>query len=127
MTRRKGFWDDPEVILLAEQHRPLMGGIEPKASDHEGLAHCPCPIAVRVREIEEQYRQQRLEAKPVLSAGKRLELIAAIIEGVDQRCSANDGPVSTTKEEITAAEIIEIYRLASGKIPRKREKDKERA
>jgi len=43
---------------------------------------------------------------------RRLDRIAAIIEQVDIRCMACDGPVTPTLEEITEAEMIEIYQLA---------------
>jgi polysaccharide pyruvyl transferase WcaK-like protein len=42
----------------------------------------------------------------------RLDAIAQIIEDVDQRCIACDGPVTPTKDEITSREIVRIYRLA---------------
>lgn len=44
---------------------------------------------------------------------ERLKKIADIIEGVDHRCMAADGPVTPTLEEMTQEEISEIYRLAS--------------
>lgn len=44
---------------------------------------------------------------------KRLARIAAIIEQVDVRCMAADGPVTPTLKEMTQAEISEIYGLAS--------------
>ncbi len=49
----------------------------------------------------------------------RLKRIAEIIELVDRRCMAADGPVLATKDEITAEEIIEIYKLASRPYERK--------
>lgn len=45
---------------------------------------------------------------------RRLRTIAAIIELVDLRCMAADGPVSDTREEMTADEMRQIYRLATG-------------
>jgi hypothetical protein len=48
--------------------------------------------------------------------GKRLAQIAAIIEAVDQRCLAADGPVSNTRHEMTDHEMRTIYWLAGGKI-----------
>jgi len=42
----------------------------------------------------------------------RLNGIAKIIEIVDNRCLAADGPVIPTLEEMTAKEIQDIYRLA---------------
>ena len=45
----------------------------------------------------------------------RLAKIASIIEFVDQRCMAVDGPVSKTLDEMEQKEISEIYRLAMRK------------
>lgn len=45
-------------------------------------------------------------------ATRRLEKIAAIIEQVDNRCMAADGPVTPTNEEITLEELKQIYELA---------------
>lgn len=42
----------------------------------------------------------------------RLRRIAEIIESVDQRCMAVDGPVTPTLREMTQEELSEIYRLA---------------
>lgn len=50
---------------------------------------------------------------PQTAAGK-LRRIAAIIEAVDNRCMAIDGAVTPTLQEMTQAEISEIYRLSSG-------------
>lgn len=44
---------------------------------------------------------------------ERLKRIAEIIEGVDHRCMAADGPVTPTLDEMTQKEISEIYKLAS--------------
>ena len=45
---------------------------------------------------------------------ERLNRITRIIEQVDNRCMAVDGPVSSTLEEMTQEEISEIYRLSKG-------------
>lgn len=42
----------------------------------------------------------------------RLNGIAKIIETVDNRCLAADGPVTPTLSEMTQAEISEIYKLS---------------
>lgn len=42
----------------------------------------------------------------------RLTRIANVIEGVENRCMAVDGPVTPTHQEITDRELIEIYELA---------------
>lgn len=46
----------------------------------------------------------------------RLELIAGIIARVDFRCQAADGDVTPTNEEITLAEIQDIYDIAIGNV-----------
>lgn len=47
--------------------------------------------------------------------GDRLDAIALIIEDVDNRCMAVDGPVTPTLQEMTQDEMSEIYKLAKGK------------
>lgn len=42
----------------------------------------------------------------------RLQRIADIIERVENRCMATDGPVTDTRKEITKAEMRRIYKLA---------------
>jgi hypothetical protein len=43
---------------------------------------------------------------------QRLVRIAEIIEAVDHRAMAADGPVTPTLQEMTQAEMSEIYQLA---------------
>lgn len=47
-------------------------------------------------------------------AANRLNEIARVIERVDDRCLAADGPVTPTLQEMTQAEIGRIYKLATG-------------
>lgn len=49
-----------------------------------------------------------------MSDKKRLQRIKEIIEAVDTRAMACDGPVPPTLKEMTQREISEIYRLAGG-------------
>ena len=49
------------------------------------------------------------------SAESRLAEIARIIEGVDNRCMAADGPVTPTRLEISDKKLQAIYKLAKGK------------
>ena len=51
---------------------------------------------------------------PTRRAEDRLKKIANIIEGVDERCMAADGPVTPTLEEMTQEELSKIYKLAKG-------------
>jgi len=44
-----------------------------------------------------------------LTPVQRLSAIASIIESVDGRCLAYDGPVGKTLEEMTQPEIQKIY------------------
>lgn len=50
-----------------------------------------------------------------MTSDERLAEIAQIIERVDQRCMAADGPVTPTLREMTQAEISRIYALAKAK------------
>lgn len=45
---------------------------------------------------------------------RRCKEIANIIEAVDDRAMAGDGPVSPTMQEMTQTEMSRIYALASG-------------
>ena len=45
----------------------------------------------------------------------RLDRIRKIIEAVDNRCMAADGPVTPTLQEMTQAEISSIYALSRRK------------
>jgi len=49
---------------------------------------------------------------------RRLRAIADLLEAVDYRCMAADGPVTPTRLEITNAEMRDIYRIATGLEPR---------
>ncbi len=51
-----------------------------------------------------------------IRAEVRLGDIAAIIETVENRCMASDGPVTPTLREITEAEFREIWLLATDKV-----------
>ena len=55
-----------------------------------------------------------LTSQFVKSLIARLDGIVQIIEAVDRRCMAADGPVTQTKDEITAEELKKIYRIAKG-------------
>lgn len=50
-----------------------------------------------------------------LKPAQRLAAIRAVIEAVDNRCMAVDGPVPATLDEMSQAEISEIYCLAGGR------------
>jgi len=49
-----------------------------------------------------------------MTKDERLAEIVLIIETVDNRCLAVDGPVSDTREEMTVEEMRRIYQLAIG-------------
>lgn len=44
----------------------------------------------------------------------RLTSIKEIIEGIENRCMASDGPVTNTRHEMSDEELRRIYRLAGG-------------
>lgn len=47
-----------------------------------------------------------------------LQEILNVIETVEARCMAADGPVTPTHQEITDGELRKIYKLAGGKVRR---------
>lgn len=49
-----------------------------------------------------------------LDLSRRMAQICEIIEGVEGRCMAVDGPVTPTLKEMTEKELRQIYRLAKG-------------
>lgn len=51
---------------------------------------------------------------PLLDSVTRLQQIVDIIEAVEQRCSAVDGPVPPTLQVMHESELLKIYRLAKG-------------
>ena len=57
-----------------------------------------------------------------MSDSDRLAEIAGIIEGVDNRCMAVDGPVSSTLSEMTQLELTRIYGLALGRTHKRKVK-----
>ena len=62
-----------------------------------------------VRELD--YAAEDRESAPA----RRLERIKEIIEAVDQRCMACDGPVTPTLQAMDQSELSAIYALACGK------------
>ena len=77
-------------------------------------------ITARLDEVVEELAKQcdatmsvvnKLDAANYCLAG-----IVDIIERVEVRCQAADGPVTDTREEITIEEFRQIYQLAQGKI-----------
>ena len=87
--------DDP--ILIAERLGLADALTSLEATYDDGLAYT---ITTAERQAAEAYRLAR---------------IAEIVEAVDHRCQAADGPVSRTLEEMTQDEISAIYALAKGK------------
>lgn len=53
-----------------------------------------------------------MATKAKISDSERLDKIAIIIEIVDNRCMAADGPVENTRLEMTDQEMRKIYKLA---------------
>ena len=62
--------------------------------------------------VSSDLRRSRIQAKNYRT---RLREIAEILEGVDRRCEAADGPVARIQEEITDEEMRKIYLLARRK------------
>lgn len=82
---------DERLIMKPPMRPPLLPHKKP---------NCGCAICISIRYIN--WLEFRLAA------------IANTIEVVDNRCMAVDGPVTPTLQEMTQAEISEIYQLAKG-------------
>jgi hypothetical protein len=52
----------------------------------------------------------------VLMLEARMRSIRGIIDAVENRCMAADGPVTNTRHEMTDEELQRIYRLAGGTV-----------
>jgi len=102
----------------------VYGKVETVSPGKDALEYCLSPggrlaveFALRplsARESRNEPSSRLLQADlAFIFLRDRLEEIAQIIERVDQRCTAADGPVAQTKDEITAAEIKRIYELAA--------------
>lgn len=50
------------------------------------------------------------------AAWSKLDQIKDIIDGIENRCMAADGPVTNTRHEMTDDELRRIYMLAGGEI-----------
>lgn len=68
----------------------------------------------KVREAMRAERRAPVDARTA-RLRRAMDRIAEIIEAVDNRAMAADGPVTPTLEEMTQAEMTEIYKLAKGK------------
>lgn len=68
-----------------------------------------CTVCVKRRKPRLLVRIKRM------TPAQRLAAIKTIIEAVDSRCMAVDGPVPATLDEMSQAEISEVYRLAGGR------------
>lgn len=67
---------------------------------------------VKKSELEISRKNEIIMGIQVCEARERLDAIAQIIENVDNRCMAADGPVTPTLKEMTQEEIKVIYELA---------------
>lgn len=89
----------------------------------------PGPVAGRFVEVEDgdgfsiglgKWIEGRREDVPYwrlrMPDPRALAEIAVIIEAVDRRCMAADGPVTPTLREMTQDELSRIYALAKGRV-----------
>lgn len=65
--------------------------------------------AKRINKAAARFKKERDQARI------KLREIRRIIEAVDNRAMAADGPVTPTLKEMTQLEISRIYKLAGGK------------
>jgi hypothetical protein len=83
----------------------------------ERLAAARTPVHENPSEVvATRMSELRRRAEVAAARAARLDEIARIIEAVDNRCMATDGPVTATLREMSQEEISRIYALASGTI-----------
>ena len=68
--------------------------------------------------VRQAIEKVHAERRQIDELSYRLKRIASIIEAVDDRCLAADGPVTPTLQEMRQEEMTEIYEHASGKKPK---------
>lgn len=78
----------------------------------------PCQMLYKFNDDPGPGSYTYISLKPTIPDKKRLEMIADIIETVDNRAMACDGPVPSTMEEMSQEEMSTIYALAKGKDPK---------
>lgn len=71
-------------------------------------------VCYKIGHRDARHAAAELAANHESELQRRLDAIAQVIWDVDNRCMAADGPVSKTLEEMTQAEISQIYKLARG-------------
>lgn len=111
---------DADWYLLHERFHELWGRVkdvtpatEYRPAIKAGLSAI-LGIMDRIQQATKKSRQNEIMmALQAVDAKDRLKRIAEIIEIVDDRCTAADGPVTKTQLEITTEEFREIYKLAS--------------
>lgn len=103
--------------MKAKKRMPRREFLEFKRANKKGWIADDFPLHRYGELVEEtercRYREIILE-KENQTLKKAMKKIAGIIEGVDNRCMAADGPATRTLDEMTDNEMILIYQLASG-------------
>lgn len=82
--------------------------------NNSNLARCYLDLRSSTSRLEEIARDNSDSAA---MAKARLQSIKEIIDSVENRCMAADGPVTNTRREMTDDELKRIYRLAGGVTP----------
>lgn len=107
-----GFALDARDLYKAEYDRAIANGIVPEAA-HE----CGLMVVYLQGKSGARFQGGAPDDREIARSGMlraRLQAIAEIIENVDHRAMAADGPVTPTKDEITADELRQIYNIANG-------------
>ena len=89
-------------------------GFDCEAARKRAVTILPTPTTPPVTLSEARLLLLALTARIAEVEAERAR-IAQIIESVDQRCMAHEGPVARTLDEMTQKEISAIYALAMGK------------
>lgn len=112
--RKKHQANRGELLKLLRDVQEYVAGWK-ESDPHED---CKFHVVERLAVAIGRTKLLRIGAREVSYLRERLAKIAAIIEAVDQRAAACDGPVTPTLQEMTQEEISQIYRLAHSSITR---------
>lgn len=97
------------VTGLSEWRRMAQGRLDAASEQISQILSDSITDSAEIERLNAEVKQHRS------NESKRFSRIREVIERVDGRALAADGPVPPTEEEITGEEMREIYRLAGGK------------
>lgn len=97
------------VTGLSEWRRMAQGRLDAASEQISQILSDSITDSAEIERLNAEVKQHKS------NESKRFSRIREVIERVDGRALAADGPVPPTEQEVTGEEMREIYRLAGGK------------